>query len=167
MSKKYVIKISVMDNYINLILEEVKEIVHTVLEEFAEETVQELVVRAKSEVYNVYEPEYYIRRWTLVSPSSYDVQIDESNKKVSVSITPIAEFNRSHGGWNYGNELGGFMNFGNYWHGYVINYNVPMPRPYLSNYADEGNTWDKLYMKLESKLGDLMEYVYININVGE
>lgn len=144
---------------------EIKKVVNRVLAEVANEIQQEIAQRAVSDVYGVYEPKIYERRYTLDKPQNYRIDKDENN--MSVSVTPVAEFNRAYGGWNYGDELGGFMNFGNYWHGYVTNYDHPMPRPYLSNYVEYRAVWDKIHQKLQAELGEWADVVDFNVYLGD
>lgn len=164
----------IINQLANQILEEIKKAVEGVLQEFGDEVAEDLAQKAASDVYGAYSPEYYHRRHTLDNVGSYSVEVDKANMKVA--ITPIAEFNRAYGGWNYGNELGGFMNFGRGWHGYVMGngwmlesgggWNVPLPRPYISNYVDSAVPWDKLYEKLKAVLGEWIDVVDFDVSLG-
>ena len=61
---------------------------------------------------------------------------------MQIGITPVAEFNRAYGGYNYGDGLAGLINFGRGYNGYVMGRGasyVPLPRPYLDNTINE---WD-------------------------
>ena len=147
------------------IYDDVKKKVNDLLRnKIAKEIQQDLVNRAAGEVYGAYDPEYYERRGTLMWPETYHVEAGD----LEVSITPIAPFNRAYGGWNYGNELGGFMNFGRGWHGYVMGngaYSVPLPRPYLTNTAME---WDqKIQEEISSELGEWGDCVTAKVTLGE
>ena len=143
--------------------EELKKKANELLKKIAVEIQQDLARRATSEVYGVYDPEYYRRRNTLDKTNSYKVEIGD----LEISITPIAEFNRTHGGWNYGDELGGFMNFGRGWHGYVMGghaYKVPLPRPYLTNAAQDWN-----YMiadRFEQEFGEWADCITAKVTLG-
>lgn len=117
--------------------------------EVAEGVVKSLVRNAQTTVYDAYTPKPpeeggYERRYTLIDPSNYEVSepVADGNGNVSMTITPIAEFNRRYGGWNEGNELAGLMNYGNWWHGYVMNYSAPLPRPYLDIVVDNWNSYN-------------------------
>lgn len=146
------------------IYDDVKKKVNDLLRnKIAKEIQQDLVNRAAGEVYGAYDPEYYERRGTLTWPETYHVEAGD----LEVSITPIAPFNRAYGGWNYGNELGGFMNFGRGWHGYVMGngaYSVPLPRPYLTNAAADWN-W-KIQDEIRSELGEWGDCVTAKVTLG-
>lgn len=168
MSKVYKMQFKTSVKLTDKIVDLIKPLIIKALKEFGEETAQRLAILAKKEVYGAYdlvENSKYVRRWTLIDPDNYEVSIDEKNMRVS--ITPIASFNRANGGWNFGNELGGFMNFGDRWHDYVINYSVTMPRPYLSNYVNNAEVRDSLYSKLQAALGDLIDVLDIRISLGD
>ena len=168
MSKVYKMQFKTSVKLTDKMVDLIKPLIIKALKEFGEETAQRLAILAKKEVYGAYdlvEKSKYVRRWTLIDPDNYEVSIDKNNMRVS--ITPIATFNRANGGWNFGDELGGFMNYGNYWHGYVINYSVTMPRPYLSNYAESTEIWDSLYSKLQAVLGYLIDIIDIRITLGD
>ena len=144
---------------------EIKKVVNRILKEIGEEMRHDLAAKADEDVYGVYKPDVYIRRYTLDKGSNYKLETNEN--KMSVSVTPTAEFNRDYGGWNYGDELGGFMNFGNYWHGYVTNYNHPMPRPYITNFVEDRGIWDKIQKRLQEALGEWADVVDFNVFVGD
>lgn len=147
------------------IYKEIKNKVNKVLEEVADEIKEGLAKQAASDVYEAHVPKVYERRWTLDKPQNY---YDESDRnKMLISITPVAEFNRAYGGWNYGDELGGFMNFGNYWHGYVSNYDHPMPRPYLTNYVNSREIWDSIDERLKKELGIWYDVVDFRVFLGD
>ena len=154
-----------IDEMAKQIEKELKEKINDLLEnKIAEEIQKDLAMRATGEVYGAYSPEIYERRFTLNKPASYSIESGE----LKVSITPTAEFNRAYGGWNYGNELGGFMNFGRGWHGYVMGrgaYSVPMPRPYLSNAAQD---WNYLIEdKIKEELGEWADVVTVKVTLGD
>lgn len=142
---------------------EIKAKVNKVFKEVAEEIQMDLAERASADVYGVYAPKIYERRGTLEDPSNYEI----SEGDMKISVTPIAEFNRDYGGWNEGNELGGFMNYGNYWHGYVTNYASPMPRPYLSNYVESRAIWNEVRKRLDEELGEWASVVDFNVFLGD
>lgn len=142
---------------------EIKKRVNKVFKEVAEEMQIDLAERADADVYGVYEPKVYERRGTLNDPSNYKVETED----MKVSVTPVAEFNRDYGGWNEGDELGGFMNFGNYWHGYVTNYNHPMPRPYLTNYVESRAIWNEVRKRLDKELGEWADVVDFRVFLGD
>ena len=142
---------------------EIRKKVNKVFAEVAKEMQVDLAERADADVYGVYEPIIYERRGTLSDPSNYKVTTGD----LKVSVTPVAEFNRRYGGWNFGNELGGFMNYGNYWHGYVTNYDHPMPRPYLTNYVESRAIWNEVKKRLDKELGDWASVVDFNVFMGD
>jgi len=137
--------------------------VNRILKEIADKIRQDLANRARGEVYGAYSPEVYERRGTLSWPETYHVEAGD----LEVSITPIAPFNRRYGGWNYGDELGGFMNFGRGWHGYVMGRGasgVPLPRPYLSNAAQY---WNGIIQdRIQSELGEWADCVTAKVTLG-
>lgn len=142
---------------------EIRAKVNEIFKEVAEEVQIDLAERASADVYGVYAPKIYERRGTLEDPSNYSI----SEGDLMVSVTPIASFNRAYGGWNEGNELGGFMNFGNYWHGYVTNYASPMPRPYLTNYVESRAIWNEVRQRLDAELGEWASAVDFNVFLGD
>ena len=132
-------------------------------DKIAKEIKEELVNRAAGEVYGAYSPDQYQRRNSLTWPETYHVEAGD----LEVMITPISPFNRAYGGWNYGNELGGFMNFGRGWHGYVMGRgasNVPLPRPYLTNTAEDWNY--KIQDEISSELGEWGDCVTAKVTLG-
>lgn len=163
-----------IDKLAKIILEEIKKAVEGVLQEFGDEVRIGLAARAAQDVYGAYSPTLYVRRGTLNDTGSYSVEVDKANMRVA--ITPTASFNRAYGGWNSGNELGGFMNFGREWHGYVMGngwrlpsgggWNVPMPRPYISNYVDSAVPWESLHSKLQAVLGEWADVVDFDVSLG-
>ena len=145
------------------IVNELKPKINKVLKNVANEIRNDLANRASAEVYGVYDPLIYERRGTLEWPRTYDVEVGD----MEITITPIAPFNRRYGGWNYGDELGGFMNFGRGWHGYVMGngaIDVPLPRPYLSNAAEEWN-W-KIQEEMNAALGEWGDVVTAKVTLG-
>ena len=160
------------DAIANMIYEELKKKVNDILKnKIANKIRDDLIKHAESEVYDAYDPDYYKRRWTLIAPESYNIEV----KDLHISITPIAQFNRRYGGWNEGDELGGFMNFGRGWHGYVmgngLNFpsggplNVPLPRPYLTHVAEEWN--DLIEDELKQELGSYADFITAKVVLGE
>lgn len=153
------------------IYDDVKKKVNDLLRnKIAKEMQEDLVNRAAGEVYGAYSTELYERRGTLMWPETYHVEAGD----LEISITPIAPFNRRYGGQNYGNELGGFINFGRGWHGYAMGngwnlpsggpLNVPLPRPYLTNTAME---WDqKIQEEISSELGEWGDCVTAKVTLG-
>lgn len=142
---------------------DIKQKANKVLKKVANDIRMDLASRATSEVYGEYDPDYYERRFTLEWPRTYDVEVGD----LEITITPIAPFNRRYGGWNYGDELGGFMNFGRGWHGYVMGgmaYKVPLPRPYLTNAAQDWNY--KIQEEMDAALGEWSDVVTAKITLG-
>jgi len=143
---------------------EIKAIVNQVMAQVATEIQQDLANRAVGEVYGVYSPKEYARRNSLSNAGNYSVEVGD----LKIAITPVASFNRAYGGWNYGDELGGFMNFGRGWHGYVMGRGasgVPLPRPYLDTAAQ---FWDgQLQNRIRSALGPWAECVTAHVTVGD
>lgn len=142
---------------------EIKAIVNQVMAKVAEEIQKDLANRAVGEVYGAYSPEIYARRYSLSDAGSYSIEVSD----LMIAITPVASFNRAYGGWNHGDELGGFMNFGRGWHGYVMGRGasgVPLPRPYLETAAQY---WDgQLQNRIRSALGPWAECVTAHVTVG-
>ena len=140
-----------------------KKVNQLLKDKIAKEIQKDLVARAASDVYGAYSPEYYERRGTLTWPETYHVEAGD----LQISITPIAPFNRRYGGWNYGDELGGFMNFGRGWHGYVMGngaYGVPLPRPYLTNVAQDWNY--RIQDEIRKELGEWGDCVTAKVTLG-
>lgn len=114
----------------------------------AEDLKEDLTIHAQTDVYDAYEPKRYVRRFTLTSPSTY---IQQSEGDMKVSVDSRAQFNRLYGGDNYGDELPGFMNYGDGWHGYAFNYSANPGRHYIDNTRDEwenGKFKDKIIAAL-------------------
>lgn len=162
---------SLTDTLAKQIEKELKQKVNKLLRnKIAPEIQKDLVSRATSEVYGAYSPDAYERRETLTWPEIYHVEM----KDLEVSITPIAPFNRAYGGWNYGNELAGFINFGRGWHGYVMGngwnlpsggpLNVPLPRPYLTNTAMDWNY--RIQDEINKELGEWADCVTAKVTLG-
>lgn len=143
---------------------EIKKQVNELLRnKIAKEIQQDLAVRAAGEVYGAYSPEVYERRGTLTWRETYHAEAGD----LEIKITPIAPFNRAYGGWNYGSELAGFMNFGRGWNGYVMGgaaTNVPLPRPYLTNAVMDWN-W-RIQEEISSALGEWGDCVTATVTLG-
>lgn len=97
---------------------------------------------ATSMVYGAYSPYIYERRFTLNNAGTYNV---ENMGELQIGITPEAEFNRAYGGYNYGNELAGLMNYGAGWGGYFFDYGTPNPRPFIEPTVDQ---WQGKYVNI-------------------
>lgn len=148
---------------VSAIAAQIKAKVNAIMRVVAVEIQRDLAARAASEVYGAYSPKIYARRNLLSSTGYYSVEIGD----LQIMITPIAPFNRAYGGWNSGDELGGFMNFGRGWHGYVMGRgasDVPLPRPYISNAVEY---WDgELQSRIKGQLGEWADCVTAHVTLG-
>ena len=134
---------------LDAIEKKIKNVVNRALNgSIVEELKEDLTIHATTDVYDVYEPKRYVRRYTLESPATYPHQLEGDMR---VSINPKAPFNRLYGGDNYGDELPGFMNYGDGWHGYAFNYSANPGRHYIDNTVQE---WEdgKFKDKIENAL---------------
>ena len=115
----------------------IKAVVNSALQgQIANDFVKDVVSHAGSEMYGAYTPKPggYVRRHTLDKEGAYPINNDG---EMQISIEAKAPFNRAYGGWNFGDELPGLMNFGAGWHGHPFDYGTPNPRPYWTNVVQE------------------------------
>lgn len=102
---------------------------------------------AETDVYDVYSPVVYKRRYSLFNEENYIV---DKNKNMELTITPIVDFNPYINGKNgeisknSGNQLSGLINYGDGWGGYT--YDIPpngraygKPRRFIDDVKNELN----------------------------
>lgn len=134
---------------------------------------------ALEDVYNIYWPTSYERRYSLFEDSNYEVQKPKSMK---LTITPVAKFNPSVTRWNkkshsyypsisnngYGDELAGLINYGDGWNGYeyefktdeeMANPTYTAPRPFIDDTREDLNTGS-----FKTLLADGLEELGVKIN---
>ena len=105
------------------------------------ETIEELERLAQEQVYDVYEPESYARRYSFVYDDAYNV---DNSGKMKLKITPVVPFNDAYETDNSGDALAGLINYGNGWNGIRYEYTpkgkeptYKYPRPFLSTVYEE------------------------------
>lgn len=123
---------------------------------------QKLVDHAQTDVYDVYKPRMYGRRYSLLQKDEYLI---ETGANMHLVITPVQKFNpcTTNGpSRNTGEELAGLINYGDVsYKGYGYDYyggsayaepTYLEPRPFLDNTVDElaaGELADSLWASLK------------------
>lgn len=103
----------------------VQDVVNMELEDSIAQVIKDgLSTSAENNVYGVYTPNVYARRYSLSDQSNMDSKLI-SDGVLEVKI--VAEFNDGYGTDNSGDQLAGLVEYGNGWNGYDYDY------PYLAN----------------------------------
>lgn len=103
------------------------------------DVIEVLKAKAQAEVYDVYAPKRYQRRYSFIQDDAYEV---DRSEKMKIKITPTVEFNTKYYTQNRGNDLAGLINDGDGWDGHHYDYwdgekSFGFPRMFLEHTYEE------------------------------